>query len=116
MIAGNETYYRSFVVEDPYFKKLLESYTAEWESIGNTNKRLAFHASAALEEKLPTLASRMGDRKEDLQDVVAAAKVFKDLAGIAPRHRALACRLSGSASTSTSARGRSRSRPISRRH
>jgi hypothetical protein len=79
-----DDFYRRYIADNPYFKKLLEAYTAEWESISSTNKRLGAQAAMALEEKLPVLASRMGDRREELGEAVAVAKVFKELAGIAP--------------------------------
>jgi hypothetical protein len=79
----DEEYYQSFVASSPYFQKLLESYTAEWESVVNTPRRLAFIAQTALEEKLPVLAARLGDRREGFSDAVAAAKLFKELGGIA---------------------------------
>jgi hypothetical protein len=76
-------YYDTQVAPNAYFQKLMEEYTKEWQSIGSTHKRLAFAAAVALEEKLPVLAQRMGDHKVGLSDAVNAAKLFKDLAGIA---------------------------------
>jgi hypothetical protein len=79
-----QAYYDQHIAENGYFKKLLEAYTAEWESVGNTKNRLAFHAQTALEQELPVLQARMGDPRSQLGDAVAAAKLFKEIAGIAP--------------------------------
>lgn len=76
-------YYDEQIAPNPFFQRVLADYTKEWQSIGSTHKRLAFAAAAALEEKLPVLADRMGSRQSDLSDAVAAAKLFRELAGIA---------------------------------
>jgi hypothetical protein len=73
--------YTAHVLPNGYFQKLLRSYTAEWESIPSTNKRIALQAGAALEESLPALAHRMGSKSEDLADVIATARLFTQLAG-----------------------------------
>ena len=69
-----------------FFKNLLQSYAAEWESIKSTDKRLKFQAAAALEESLPTLAHRMGSKGEDFADAIGAAKLFAQLAGAGEKH------------------------------
>jgi hypothetical protein len=79
-----EEHFEARIASNAYFQKLLAAYTAEWENITNTNKRLSFHAAAALEQELPVLQSRMGDRRENFNDAVQAAKVFKEIAGIGP--------------------------------
>lgn len=79
-----EEFYEREVLANPFFQKVLEAYTQEWNSLGSTQKRLAFQAAAALEEKMPVLTKRMGDERSALADAVATAKLFKDLAGIAP--------------------------------
>src|SRR5271165_422701 len=73
--------FSTHVYPNGYFQQLLKSYAAEWESITSTNKRLAFQAGAALEETLPAIALRMGSTREDLADVIGAAKFFTQLAG-----------------------------------
>ncbi len=77
-------YYDETIETNPYFKALLTDYIKEWQSIRSTPQRLAFGAATALEENLPVLASRMGDRRSALGDAVSTAKLFRDLAGIAP--------------------------------
>jgi hypothetical protein len=80
----SEEYFAEFITDNEYFKRVLKDYTKEWHALGSTHKRLAFFAAAALEEKLPILADRMGSRSSELTDAVNAAKLFRDLAGIAP--------------------------------
>ena len=75
--------FETLYAANPYYKRVLEDYTKEWHALGSTHKRLAFAAAAALEEKLPVLADRMGSRSSELSDAVAAAKLFRELAGIA---------------------------------
>lgn len=77
-------YFDSQIAPNPYYQRVLADYTKEWQSLGSTQKRLAFSALAALEEHLPVLANRMGSRQSALADSVAAAKLFRELAGIAP--------------------------------
>ena len=69
---------------NPYYQRVLQDYTKEWHAPSTTAKRLAFYAQVALEEQLPILAARMGDRQSALSDAVNTAKLFRDLAGIAP--------------------------------
>src|SRR5579859_2341693 len=69
---------------NPYFKRVLGDYIKEWHALSSTNKRLAFYAATALEEKLPGLAHSMGDTRSEFTDRINAAKLFRDLAGIAP--------------------------------
>ncbi len=76
-------YYDAAIANNEFFKRVHADYVKEWQSIGSTHKRLAFAAAAALEEKLPVLADRMGSRSSGLADAVATAKLFRELAGIA---------------------------------
>lgn len=77
-------YFDTYIAPNPYYQRVLGDYTKEWHALGSTQKRLAFSALTALEESLPVLAYRMGDRKSELADAVATAKLFRELAGIAP--------------------------------
>jgi hypothetical protein len=79
----DQEYFANNIATNPFYIRVLADYTQEWHSLGSTHKRLAFAAAAALEEKLPGLAARMGDNRSALSDAVAAAKLFRDLAGIA---------------------------------
>jgi hypothetical protein len=79
-----QDFFDAEIAPNPFFQRVLADYTKEWHSLGSTQKRLAFSALVALEEKLPVLADRMGSRQSELSDAIAAAKLFKDLAGIAP--------------------------------
>jgi hypothetical protein len=75
--------YLDEIQKNPFYCKVYATYRTEWESLGSTHKRVAFAAAIALEEKLPVLADRMGSRSSELADAVAAAKLFRELAGIA---------------------------------
>ena len=75
--------FQTTIASNPYFQRVLHDYTKEWQSLGSTHKRLAYYAAAALEEKLPALAHRMGAPSTDLADATNTAKLFRDIAGIA---------------------------------
>lgn len=79
----DKEYFDTEIAPNPYFQRVLEDYTKEWHSLGSSQKRLAFSALVALEEKLPGLATRMGDPRSGLADAVAVGKLLKELAGIA---------------------------------
>jgi hypothetical protein len=79
----DKAYFDQAIGPNKFYQQVYNAYLQEWQSISSTHKRLAFAAAAALEDKLPTLANRMGDRNSGLGDAVATAKLFRDLAGIA---------------------------------
>lgn len=76
-------YFDSHIRTNQFYQRVYEDYVREWRSIESATKRIAFYAQASLEEKLPSLAARMGDSRSDFADAVAAAKLFRELAGIA---------------------------------
>lgn len=80
----SEEDYRTQIEPNPFYQKVYADYVKEWQSLGSTHKRIAFAAQVALEDKLPVLADRMGSRSSELADAVATAKLFRELAGIAP--------------------------------
>jgi hypothetical protein len=73
--------FETFVIVNPLYKRAYETFVMEWESALSTNKRIAIEAAAALEDSLPYLGLRMIDDKEQLNQVVEAAKLFAKLAG-----------------------------------
>jgi hypothetical protein len=79
-----QDYYDTQIAPNPFFQLVLADYTKEWHSPKTTKERLSFYAGLALEEHLAGIAERMGSRASELSDVVATAKLFKELAGIAP--------------------------------
>lgn len=79
----DQNYFDEQIANNEFFKRVLADYTKEWQAPTSTHKRVALAAAAALEEKLPFLASRMGDPRSGLADAVATAKLFRELAGIA---------------------------------
>jgi len=80
----SQDFFDAEIAPNPHFQRVLADYTKEYNALGSTQKRLAFSALVALEEALPVLASRMGDRASDLSDAVATGKLLRELAGIAP--------------------------------
>lgn len=70
-----------FVLTNAFYKRAFEVFVLEWESAKSTNQRLAVKSAAALEDRMPEIAARMGDKKEALSGVIEAAKLFAKLAG-----------------------------------
>ena len=73
--------FETFIAINPLYRRAYETFVMEWESALSTNKRIAIEAASALEDSLPHLALRMTDDKEQLNQVVEAAKLFAKLAG-----------------------------------
>lgn len=72
-----------FLIENnEFFKSTLAQECKDWQGIASTQKRVRLQALAALEEKLPNIASRMGSAAEKLGDVVEAAKLFAKIADV----------------------------------
>lgn len=69
-------------IYNEFFKNALASQATEWQGVKGTADRLAAQAAAALEEQMPTLASRMGSKAEKLVDAVEAAKLFATIARV----------------------------------
>lgn len=65
----------------PFFQKLLEDTTTEWNKPKNINERLALEAAAGLERAMPAIIKRMQEVKEPLPGVVQAAKLLSEVAG-----------------------------------
>lgn len=78
----SQTQYDFLSENNEFFKRTLASEVADWQSIGSTEKRVRLQALAALEDKMPSIASRMGAAAEKLGDVVEAAKFFAKVAGV----------------------------------
>lgn len=66
----------------PFFARAVEAMRVDWESAGNTNKRLAIKAATALEATLPKLTGRLADKEESLDGVVKGATLLAKIAGI----------------------------------
>ena len=65
------------------FQNTLTTMTAEWNAIGNTQKRLALEAAIGLEDALPEVIRRLNSRPaEPLPAVVELAKLLAKMAGI----------------------------------
>ena len=72
----------TLLTENPLFQRTLEAATIEWNAPQSTNKRLALEAAIALEDALPTVASRLSKATEPLPGVVELAKLLAKVAGI----------------------------------
>lgn len=70
------------IKDQEFFQSALRAMTIEWNSIGNTQKRLAIEAAIALEDALPTMAARLHKPTELLTGVVELAKLLAKMAGV----------------------------------
>lgn len=70
------------IKDSEFFQNALRAMTIEWNSIGNTQKRLAIEAAIALEDALPTMAARLHKPTELLTGVVELAKLLAKMAGV----------------------------------
>jgi hypothetical protein len=68
--------------DNEFFQRTLQAMTAEWASVGNTQKRLALEAAIALEDAMPTMAARLHKPTELLTGVVELAKLLAKMAGV----------------------------------
>ena len=80
--ALTEDQFQSYIVPNPFFKRVLENYTIEWNSAGSTHQRLRVQAATALEESLIGIAVRMNSKDETLPAVVETAKLFAKIAEV----------------------------------
>lgn len=80
--AITQNQYEFLLAHNDYFKNTLASECKDWQSIASTEKRVRLQALAALEDKMPNIASRMGQAAEKLGDVVEAAKFFAKVANV----------------------------------
>lgn len=81
----NKVQYDFLREHNEFFKAALTASTIEWNSAMSTQDRIRAQAAAALEDKLPDLAIRMGNKSEGLPGVVEAAKLFAKIAGVGER-------------------------------
>lgn len=81
----NKVQYDFLREHNEFFKAALTASTIEWNSAMSTQERIKAQAAAALEDKLPDLAIRMGNKSEGLPGVVEAAKLFAKIAGVGER-------------------------------
>lgn len=58
----------------PFYRRVLETATREWNSAETTPQRVKLQAAALVEQTLPMLGARAADPKEDLGKAVEAAK------------------------------------------
>jgi hypothetical protein len=70
------------LLQVPAYVKLLTAFTQEWNSALSTHDRIKFQAAYALEDGLPTLSARMGNKDEPLSGAVETGKLLARLAGV----------------------------------
>lgn len=70
------------IKDSEFFQNALRAMTIEWNSIGNTQKRLAIEAAIALEDALPVMAARLHKPTELMTGVVELAKLLAKMAGV----------------------------------
>lgn len=81
----NKVQYEFLRDHNDFFKAALHASLIEWNSAMSTQERIKAQAAAALEDKLPDLAIRMGNKSEGLPGVVETAKLFAKIAGVGER-------------------------------
>lgn len=77
-----QSQYDQHIVLNPFFKRVFDQFTIEWNSASSTKQRLAIKAQIGLEETMSTLAARMGNKDEDLGKATETAKLFARIAGL----------------------------------
>jgi hypothetical protein len=68
--------------ENKYFQDAFKIAVTEWESIKSTKQRIALQAACGIEDRLPDVVARMGDKNEALSSVTGTLKVLADMAGV----------------------------------
>jgi hypothetical protein len=81
--------------KNQFFQRALEAEVLSWQGVNSVQKRLALESAIALENAMPTVATRMGSKTEPLGDVVALMKLFSDMAGVTGQKAAAASTGSG---------------------
>lgn len=77
-----EDQFVSHIASNPFFQRVLENYTIEWNGALSTHQRLRVQAATALEESLIGIAARMNSKDEALPAVVETAKLFAKIAEV----------------------------------
>jgi len=77
-----QSQYEFLEKHNTFFRGILASEIKSWQGIKSTEQRLRLQAQAALEQQMPSLATRMGHAAEKLGDAVEAAKFFARVAGV----------------------------------
>lgn len=77
-----DTQFQSHIADNPFFQRVLENYTIEWNGALSTHQRLRVQAATALEESLLGIAVRMNSKDEALPAVVETAKLFAKIAEV----------------------------------
>lgn len=70
------------IKDQEFFQGALRAMTVEWNSIGNTQKRLAIEAAIALEDALPAMAAHLSKTRELTPAIIEFAKLLAKMAGV----------------------------------
>lgn len=66
----------------PTYAKLLSAFVKEWNSVGSVQDRIKIQSAYALEDGLPSLATRLSNTNEPLSGAVETGKLLAKLAGV----------------------------------
>lgn len=70
------------IKELPFFKRVFEDFTVEWNRVTSTPDRVRLISAVMLEEGLPKLGSQMVDKEVSPAVAVETGKFFAKLAGV----------------------------------
>lgn len=70
------------IKEIPFFKRVFEDFTVEWNRVTSTPDRVRLISAVMLEEGLPRLGSQMVDKEISPAVAVETGKFFAKLAGV----------------------------------
>jgi len=70
------------IKEMPFFKRVFEDFTIEWNRVTSTPERVRLISAVMLEEGLPKLGSQMVDKEVSPAVAVETGKFFAKLAGV----------------------------------
>lgn len=74
--------FNAHIERNPFYQRVFENYTIEWNGALSTHQRLRVQAATALEESLLGIAVRMNAKDEALPAVVETAKLFAKIAEV----------------------------------
>lgn len=74
------------ILNNPFYKKVLEAEREIWRSTLNAEQRLRIHAAFMLENALPDYYRRVKDPSENLNAVTEGIKTFAKIAGIGEKN------------------------------
>ncbi len=73
------------IADTPWFKRCYEAAIVDWNAAGKVHDRIKIEAATTLEQALPLLAARMGDKSEVLSSAVQVAQLLAKISGLGER-------------------------------